>query len=77
MKLAFDRKRLHLRLWFGARFAMFIALKILKHYDREAVAVLRPIGKSLIKLLRESKRYHGKIKIVEVESDGMRISLKL
>ncbi len=77
MKLAFDRKRLHLRLWFGARFALFIALKILKHNDPETAASLRPVGKDLVKLLKQSKRFHGRLKIVEIESDGMRISLKL
>ena len=76
MKLALDHKRLHLRLFFGIGFAVFIIKKIIKKNNGSSQN-LKSVGKEMKRLLKDYKRKKGALNLIEIESDGTKILIRL
>lgn len=77
MKFALDRKRLHLRFFFGMGFALFILRKIIERKNPDSAQNVKSIGKQLKRLLKGYKRANGALNLVEIESEGTRIIVRI
>lgn len=77
MKLALDYKRLHLRFFCSTGFALFILRKKIARDNGEDARKLKSDGKQIKKLLKDYKQKNGAFNLVEIESDGIRITIKV
>ena len=76
MKIALDRKRLHLRFILGTGFVLFLITKGIKKKVPAETVRIKIIGKQVKKFIKDYKRKNGSFNLVEVESEGMRIVVK-
>lgn len=77
MKLAFDYKRLHLRFFCGTGFVLFILRKMIAKESPEDAQKVKEVGKQIKRLLKDYKRKNGAFNLVEIESEGTRITIKV
>ena len=77
MKLALDYKRLHLRFFCGTGFVLFILRKKIARDNGEDARKLKSAGKQIKKLLKDYKQKNGAFNLVEIESEGTRIVIKV
>lgn len=77
MKLALDRKKLHLRFVCGTGFALYLITRGMKKDSPDKAEKIKSIAKQAKKLLKDFKRKNGAINLVEVESKDTRIRIRI
>ena len=77
MKLSLDYKRLHLRFFCGTGFALFILRRKVAKENPEDAKNVKSAVKEIKKLLKDYKRKNGALNLVEIESEGTRITIRV
>lgn len=77
MKIAVRYKKLRLYFFFGFGFVLFVLGKLIKRKDPAAAQEIKRLGRQIKKLLKDYKRRNGSFNLLEVESDGSCITVKL
>lgn len=77
MKLALDYKKLHLRFFCGIGFALFLLTNRIKRENPQEAENIRAVSKQIKKLLKDYKRKNGAFNLVEIESDGTHVTIRV
>lgn len=79
MTLHVKHGKFRLALWCPNGFIGFVARSVLKHNKHtQGVKVNRKEIRQILKVLRQAKKYHGKLELVSVNaSDGTRVRIVL
>lgn len=77
MKLALDYKKLHLRFLLGTGIAVVAIKRVIKNHAGDDASDIKVPGRQIKRLLKDYKRKNGPLTLLEIESNGTKIKLKL
>ena len=77
MKLAIDYKKLHLRFFCGTGLALFIFTRRVKRESPGDAEKIKTTARQVKRLLKDYRRKNGPFNLVEIESEGTRITIRL